>query len=127
MGSGEAAQKRGLEGVLVQWKTCWNAVDQQGLIALHHPESKLRRAYESKPEARSEITKEFVTMLDECGNITDYEIRKYIGRKKRFVVRVTYKKKSCVPGTFAVRRGDDGSWLVLDFNIDGQGEPELSE
>jgi hypothetical protein len=78
-------------------------------------------------QTRKKVGQAFKELFKEFGEAKGSEIRKYIARKGRFVVRVTYARKGMVAGTFAVKTDKSGRWRIADFNIDGQGEPELKE
>jgi hypothetical protein len=124
---GPADERAALGEVLPKFQTAWNARDMATFIGLFHPDNPMRRAYEKDESAREGMAKQFKALQDAFGDVKSFEIRGYIAKKKRFVVRVTYEKMDVVAGTFAVRKNDEGAWCVDDFNIDGQGEPELKE
>jgi len=115
-----------LDGVIARWQAVWNDGDQAALVALYHPDNELRRAYQSDEQARGQIEAEFKKLRDTWGSITSYERGVYIERTGRYVVKLTYDKKGMVPATFGLAKCGD-AWLVVGFNIDGQGEPELQE
>ena len=65
-------------------------------------------------------------MLEAFGEIETMEPGKYIERKDKFVLKVKYKNKGNIPGTMSLVK-DGEKWFIKDWNIDGQGEPELKE
>ena len=124
---GPRDEQAALKTILPKFEKVWNARDLDAFMNLFHPESRMKTRYDGDPAVREKMKTDFVGLLDEFGAVKSYEIRGYIERKGRFVVRVTYEKKDVVPGTFAVKKDDKGNWLILDFNIDGQSEPELKQ
>ncbi len=126
-GGGEGTARNGLEEIMPKWKSAWNAGDAATLYDLFHPKSSMRMRCESNPDGRKTFAKELAAITEECGQIKSYEVGKYIERKDRYVVKILYARKGRLPGTFAVRQTDTGVYLVFDFNIDGQGEPELEQ
>ncbi|HUT09314.1 MAG TPA: hypothetical protein VMY42_02365 [Thermoguttaceae bacterium] len=119
--------KEGLEELLPEWKSAWNAVDTDRLFKLYHPDSRIRKLLEDNPAKRKAFDDGMSEAVAEFGKIKSYTIGKYIERKDRYVVKAVYTKKGNLPGTFAVKKVDDGTYRVFDFNIDGQGEPELTQ
>lgn len=117
-------EKNALAEILPQFKKAWNSGVAKDFMDLFHADCPMKKAYENNKERIERALKE---MVDGCGNVESFEIRKYIEKKSRYVVWVKYAKKGLIPGTFAVKCDDKGKWLIWDFNIDGQGEPELKE
>lgn len=120
-------ERDALEIILPQFRAAWNSRNADALMSVFHPENRVRKKCGMSDEMKKECMRDFSKTVEAFGEAQGYEIRKYIQRKGRYVVRVTYTKKGVVPGTFAVKRNEDGKWLILDFNIDGQGEPELKD
>jgi len=112
--------------ILPKWVGSWNSRDIDGVINLHHTDSDVRRGL-AKRNSRKNIEKSFTQTVETFGSIGKFEVRKYIARKKRFVVVISYSEKGRVPGTFQVATEKNGDWKIMDFNIDGQGEPELTQ
>ena len=125
--AGPDEEKAGLAKILPRFKEAWNTGQAKGFIAIFHAESRMRKAYEKDDEAKKAFERSFKQMVEEFGKVESFEVRKYIEKKGRYVVRVTYIKKGMIPGTFAVKGNDQDGWFILDFNVDGQGEPELKE
>jgi len=109
-------ERKALEDLLPRFSQAWNTGNAGDLMKLCDPNSKF---------GKDEFG--WAKLAEQFGEIEKTEIRKYIADKTRFVVRVTYSKDGMVPGTFAVVQDANGNWLIADFNIDGQGEPDLNE
>ena len=120
------SEEQALETVLTKWRHAWNKSDAGALLELHHPESRWRKRFDADEDARKKFVEEFGELVGSLGNIDSWKIGKYIERKKRRVVKIRYEKKGTIPGTFALKRSN-GVWMIDDFNIDGQGEPELTQ
>ena len=87
----------------------------------------MRKAFDSSPEAKDGIIKEFTEIISQFGEIKSVNVGKFIERKSRYVVKINYATKGLIPGTMSLKQDFDGNWTVLDFNLDGQGEPELKQ
>jgi hypothetical protein len=122
--AGEAEEREGLAKLLPGFKSAWNKGELSEVMSFFQSECQLRKAYDADPKKAERQWKELVK---EFGEVKSSEIRKYIAGKGCFVVRVTYARKGMVPGTFAIKTDKSGQWRIVDFNIDGQGEPELKE
>lgn len=122
----EKEHKEGLQEILPQFTSAWNKAQVSDFMALFHPDSRLKKSYDTDQRMRRYIDMSFAQMFFVFGEVTNSQIRQYIERKRRFVVQVTYKNKGIIPGTFAVKKYND-KWLIDDFNPDGQLEPELNE
>lgn len=125
--AGEAEEREGLAKLLPVFESSWNKGDVSKFMALFHADCRMKKAYDSDEQTRKKVGQAFKELFKEFGEAKGSEIRKYIARKGRFVVRVTYARKGMVAGTFAVKTDKSGRWRIADFNIDGQGEPELKE
>ena len=123
----EAEEREALAKLLPEFQSAWNKSDVAKLMTLYHNDSRVKKAYDAEASARTKAEQAFKEIQDHFGAIKSHEIRKYIAKKNRFVVRVTYERQGMVPGTFAVKTDKDEKWRISDFNIDGQGEPELKE
>lgn len=109
-------EREALDDLLPKFSQAWNTGNTGELMKLCAPDSKF-----------SKVEFAWGRLAEDFGVIEKTEIRKYIADKTRFVVRVTYTKRGMMPATFAVKQDGAGNWLIADFNIDGQGEPELNE
>jgi hypothetical protein len=125
--AGQAEEKTALAEILPRFKEAWNAGDAKAFMAIFHPDCPVKKAYDKDEKSKDRVHRSFKETVEQFGKVESFEIRKYIERKHRYVVRVTYAKKGMIPGTFAVKEDGDKGWFILDFNIDGQGEPELKD
>jgi len=123
----EKSPEEGLTELLAKWSESWNKGDVAGLMKLHHIDSKIRKSYDQSADAKIEITNEFSELIKQFGAVKSAKPGKFIERKGRHVVKLTYDTKGVVPGTMTLKKDAEGNWLVIDFNLDGQGEPELKE
>jgi hypothetical protein len=122
-----AEEKAALEAILPTFQTAWNSGKIADLLALFDPNGRMRKAYDTNADAKTAIETDFAAMVADFGAIKSSEIRVYIERKTRWVVRTTYEKEGVLAGTFAVAKDADGKWWITDLNVDGQGEPELEQ
>ncbi len=125
--AGEAPAKQALEELLPKWTKAWNDKRVSALMELQHPENRMVRTYKSSAEGKAKVETGLAEIIAECGAIKSATIGKYIQRKERYVVKIEYAQKGLVPGTMSLKKDAKDTWRVLDFNLDGQGEPELEQ
>lgn len=125
--AGTEEEKAALAKILPRFQEAWNAEKPKDFMALFDADYRMKKAYEKDDAVKQDFERSLKQTVQDFGNIESFEIRKYIEKTGRFVVRVKYAKKGVIPGTFAVKGRDKDAWFLLDFNIDGQGEPELKE
>ena len=123
----EAEERAALAKLLPEFESAWNQSDVPKFMSLFHPDFRMKKVYEADRQSKNKLEQGLKKLINEFGEIKASETRKYIPRKSRFVVRVTYAKKGVIPGTFVVKTDKFGEWRIADFNIDGQGERELKE
>jgi len=111
-------EKAELEKILPKWQEAWNKKDVGKLMALHHPNSRLRKAYETNPSAKEAIRAEFESTMAEYGEIQKVTPRKNPGDGQKYSVQITYRKKANASAAVALAADKDG-WLIMEFDIDG--------
>ena len=123
---GDEEKLKALESILPDFKKVWNAKDFDGYMDLFHSESKMKKYVANDDKKKAEVKEMWLKLVNEAGVIKEQKIGSYIEKNKRYVVKTEYSIKGLIPGTFDLVKVD-GKWLLKDFNIDGQGEPELKE
>lgn len=123
----EGKEQEALRDILGKWKVAWNADKVDGLYELHHPQSELRLQCDKFDAAKKRFMAELHSLIAELGSIRSFGIGKYIEKSHRYVVKVEYEKRGSMPGTVALRETEANTYMILDFDIDGEGEPELSQ
>jgi len=119
-------QEAGFEKVLPKFQAAWNKGDVAEFMKLFHADSKMQKAWQI-PEKKDKVAAQLAAMIEVFGVIKESKMGVYIERKDRFVVKFVYSKKGEVPGTMVLKLSDGGKWYISDWNIDGQGEPELKQ
>lgn len=118
--------RKNLEEFLPKWTEAWNSADIGKLIDQYHPDNKGRIAFNLAP-TKEMVTKAFSEQVAAYGKIKSATVGKLIAASSKYVVKIEYEKKGVVPGTMELKKDLSGNWKVIDFNISGQGEPELKE
>jgi hypothetical protein len=122
----QAKDKAGMEAAMKRHQEAWNKGDVKAFLESFHPTAPVRAVYQNE-QKRERMEREFKEMVEQFGPIQKFEVRKFIDRKNRYVVRIEYSKKGMLAGTYTALKLPDGGWAMWYMNIDGQGEPELKE
>ena len=109
------------------WHAAYNDPNPEVVGRLFGPSSHIGVFDEMSDEEKGKFREGFTGLKQHFGDITAMELGVFIERKSRYVFKATYSNAGFVPGTITLEQIGDGTWKVANFNIDGQGEPELNQ
>jgi hypothetical protein len=124
----EAPPAEALTEFLAKWKALWNKADAEGIYKLYHPDTIDLLVYRKADDAKkTAMAKEFHESMKAIGTIKSIGIGKFIDRTGCRVLKIEYENLGLIAGTMALKKDAQGNWMVLEFRLGGQGEPELKE